>query len=118
MFSGRTQSPMLGASAPIASLYDCYPPLSRLQWAQVRYISPQLHTHTHPYTHQPHPPIQHSIYAYAVIHNASTNTCSLSWKYWESNIFEKDKEIDIFVAQSSVSKPRGNRSDFDDNAVS
>ena len=92
--------PVLGTLPSSASLYDCYPPLGPIQWAQVRYISPQLHTHTHPYTHHPHPPIQHSIYAYAVIHNASTNTCSLSWKYWESNIFEKDKEIDTFVAQS------------------
>ena len=31
-----------------------------------------------------------------------------------NNIFEKDKEIDNI----SVSKPRGDQSDFDDNAVS
>ena len=72
-------------------------------------------TYSYPPIHpSPSSPIQHSIYAYAVIHNASTNTCSLSWKHWGSNILEKDKEIDNI----SVSKPRGDQSDFDDNAVS
>ena len=42
---------MLGAMASSASLYDCYPPLSLIQWDQVHYMSfllpPATMLHTH-----------------------------------------------------------------------